>query len=67
MIYARDYLHKVAISSGGENTWESYRILRNKITNATKMEKQNYLKNTVFSESKNSFSLWKNIRMVLST
>jgi len=61
----RDHLHKKALESGDEVSWESYRLLGYQITYILRKTKRNYFTNKLEENRNNPKGFWKTIRYVL--
>ena len=65
MIYKRDHLHKSAIKDKNDQTWQSYREMRNRVTAEVRKAKKTYYSEKINSTKSDPASMWKTLRTVL--
>ena len=58
----RDVAKLKASRSGGEEEWNKYKKLRNRVTNLKNRENRNHLKDTVENTKENPKEMWKKLQ-----
>ena len=62
---ARDRAHKIALSSGFPEAWDSYKLLRNQVTNVDRKARTNYSSSHLQKNATNPKAFWNILRNVL--
>ena len=65
VIRARDRAHKIALSSGFPEARDSYKLLRNQVTNMNRKARTNYLSSHLQKNATNPKAFWNILRNVL--
>ena len=62
---ARDRAHKIALSSGFPEAWDSYKLLRNQVTKMDRKARTNYSSSHLQKNANNPKAFWNLLRNVL--
>ena len=61
----RDYLQKKAHTTGLPSDWKRYRLLRNRVTNLIRKEKENYNRRLINENAGGPNSFWQTVKKIL--
>ena len=61
----RDYLQKKAHTTGLPSDWKRYRLLRNRVTNLIRKEKENYNRRLINENAGDPNSFWQTVKKIL--
>ena len=61
----RDYLQKKAHTTGLPSDWKRYRLLRNRVTNLIRKEKENYNRRLINENAGDPNAFWQTVKKIL--